>query len=134
MQYLFHMNPASKSWPANVATSPAFRGRSIGHADGPDRADHGFFAKKPFCFSKINPRSTSPLSIFCENHLRFFRNQPVVQIGWAPGFLQKNPFLYRKSTRAAETLSTIFAKTSSDFSQINQQSTFDYISFLKYIS
>jgi hypothetical protein len=48
--------------------------------------------KKPFCFSKINPRSTSPLSIFCENHLRFFRNQPAVQIGWAPGFLQKKPF------------------------------------------
>ena len=49
------------------------------------------------------------------------------------GFLQTRP-LYRKSTRAPETRSTIFAKTSSDFSQINIQATFDYISFLKKIA
>jgi len=45
--------------------------------------------------------------------------------------LQTRPSLYRKSTRAPETLSTFFAKTSSDFSQINIQATFDYISFKK---
>jgi len=45
------------------------------------------------------------------------------------GFLQTRP-LYRKSTRAPETLSAIFAKTSSDFSQIKIQATFDYISFV----
>jgi hypothetical protein len=44
--------------------------------------------------------------------------------------LQARPSLYRKSTRAPETLSKIFAKTS-DFSQINTQSTFHYIYFLK---
>jgi len=49
-------------------------------------------------------------------------------------FLQTRPSLYQKSTRAPETLSTIFAKTSSDFSQINIQATFDYISFLKKIN
>jgi hypothetical protein len=60
MQYLFHMNPASKSWPANVATSPAFRGRSIGRADSPDRADHGFFAKKALLFFENQPALHKP--------------------------------------------------------------------------
>jgi len=43
--------------------------------------------------------------------------------------LQTRPSLYRKSTRAPETLSTIFAKPSSNSPQINIQATFDYISF-----
>ena len=111
------------------ATSRVFRGRSIGRADGLDRAIHCHFTKKPFYFSEINPRSRGPLRIFCKKHLRLFPNQPAVQNGWALGFLQKRPSLYRKSTRAPETLSAIFAKTSSDFSQIKIQANFDYISF-----
>ena len=113
------------------ATSPAFRGRSIGRADGPDRASRSHFTKNPFNCSEINPRYRGTLRIFCKKHLIIFLNQPAVQNGWALVFLQKRPSLYRKSTRAPETLSAIFAKTSSDFSQIKIQATFDYISFFK---
>ena len=116
------------------ATSRAFRSRSIGRADGPDRAIHCHFTKKPFYFSEISPRSRGPLRIFCKKHLRLFLNQSAVQNGWASVFLQKRPSLYRKSTRAPETLSAIFAKTSSDFSQIKIQATFDYISFFQKIN
>jgi hypothetical protein len=66
------MNPASKRGPDRVAMSSAFRGRQIGRADVPDRASHGYFVKKPFYFSEINPRSTGPLSIFYEKHLILF--------------------------------------------------------------
>jgi len=111
------------------ATSRAFPGRSIGRADGPDRASRSHFTKNPFNCSEINPRYRGTLRIFCKKHLILFPNQPAVQNGWALVFLQKRPSLYRKSTRAPETLSAIFAKTSSDFSQIKIQATFDYISF-----
>jgi len=75
------MKPASKSWPASVATSRAFRSRSIGRADSPDRTSHGYFSKKPFYFSKINPRSSTRLVTYPSLHeasradarpLRFF--------------------------------------------------------------
>ena len=69
------------------ATSRAFRGRSIGRADGPDRSIRGHFTKNPFYVSEINPRSRGPLIIFCKKHLRLFPNQPAVQNGWAPGWL-----------------------------------------------
>jgi hypothetical protein len=51
--------------------------------------------KKTFYFLKINSFSRGPLSIFCENNLRLFRNQPAIQIGWAPGFFWKQdiPFI-----------------------------------------
>ena len=65
------------------ATSLPFCGRSIGRADGPDRASGGKFLKNPLYFSEINPRSRDPLSIFYKKHLRLFRNRPAVQIGWA---------------------------------------------------
>jgi len=58
--------------------SPAFRGRSIGRADGLDRTIRGHFTKKPFKFSEINPRSRGPLRIFFKKHLRLFRNQPRI--------------------------------------------------------
>jgi len=65
------------------ATSRAIHGRSIGRVDGLDRPSHCHFLKKPFDFLKINTRSKGPLSIFYKKHLRLFRNQPAVQIGWA---------------------------------------------------
>ena len=114
-----------------MATSAAFRGRPIGRADGPDRTSRGHFSKKPFCFSEINPRSRFSLRIFCKKLLGLFENQPAVQNGWLPDFLQKNPYLFRKSTCTPQTLSPFFAKTSSDFSQINIQSNFNYIFFFQ---
>ena len=119
-------------WPRRglrVATSPAFRGRSIGRADGLDRASRGRFTKNPFKFSEINPRSRRPLRIFYKKRLVLFPNQRSVQTGWALVCFQKRPQLYRKSTRAPQTLSPFFAKTSSDFSQIEIQPNFDYIFF-----
>ena len=38
----------------------------------PERMSSGFFAKKPFLLSKINPHSKDTLSDFFENLLRFF--------------------------------------------------------------
>jgi len=123
------MNPGSKSWPAIVATSRAVPGRRIGRADGPDRAKRGHFMKNPFNFLEMNSRSRSPLRIFFKKHLRLFPNKPAIQNGWALFFLQKRPSLYRKSTRAPETLSEFFSKISSDFYQIKIQANFDYICF-----
>ena len=108
-----------------MATSAAFRGR----ADGPDRLILGRFTKNPLKFSEINPHSRRSLRIFYKKHLVLFSNQRSVQNGWALVCLQKRPPLYRKSTRAPETLSAIFAKTSSDFSQIKIQPNFDSIFF-----
>ena len=119
-------------WPRRglrVATSPAFRGRSIGRADGPDRPILGRFTKNPLKFSEINPHSRRPLRIFYKKRLVLFSNQRSVQNGWALVCLQKRPPLYRKSNRAPQTLSPFFAKTSSDFSQIKIQPNFDYIFF-----
>ena len=80
-------------WPRRdlrVATSPAFRGRSIGRADGPDRASRGRFMKNPFKFSKINPRSRRSLRIFYKKYLVLFPNQRSVQTGWALVCLKKD--------------------------------------------
>ena len=41
----------------------------------PERMSSGFFAKKPFLLSKINPHSRDTLSDFFENLLRFFSNR-----------------------------------------------------------
>ena len=79
-------------WPRRglrVATSSAFRGRSIGRADGPDRASRGRFTKNPFKFSEINPRSRRPLRIFYKKRPVLFPNQRSVQIGWALVCLKK---------------------------------------------
>jgi len=46
-------------------------------------------------------------------------------------FSKKKPYFCRKSTSAPQTLSSFFAKTSSNFSQINIQANFDYIFFLQ---
>jgi hypothetical protein len=104
------MNPASKSWPASVAMSPAFRGHSIGRADSPDRSSRGHFAKKTFYFLKINPHSRGPLSIFCENNLRIFRNQPAVQIRWASGFFSNKTFPLSKNQLALQRPSPKFLR------------------------
>ena len=125
-------------WPRRglrVATSPAFRGRSIGRADGPNRVSCGRFTKNPFKFSKINPCSRRSLRNFYKKRLVLFPNQRSVQTGWALVCLQKRPPLYRKSTRAPQTLSPFFAKTSSDFSQIKIQPNFNCIFFFskKYV-
>jgi len=83
-----------------VATSPAFRGRPIGRADGPDRASRGHFSKKALTFQKstrgpeslsgyfaknssyffeINPQSsTDVLRVFYKKNLTFFGNQPAL--------------------------------------------------------
>ena len=111
------------------ATSPDFRGRSIGRADGPDRASRSHFTKNPFNCSEINPRSRGTLRIFCKKTYQIISKSTRSLERMGSGFLQKRPSLYQKSTRAPETLSAIFAKTSSDFSQIKIQATFDDISF-----
>jgi len=41
----------------------------------PERMSSGFFAKKPFLLSKINPHSRDTLSDFFENLLKFFSNR-----------------------------------------------------------
>jgi len=78
MVYIFLYETCAQTVARQRATSPAFRCRSIGRADGPDRAIRGHFTKKPFNFSEINPRSRDPLRIFCKKHLRLFPNQPAV--------------------------------------------------------
>jgi hypothetical protein len=40
-----------------VATLLPIPGRWIERVDGPDRANHGLFTKKPSNFSEINPQS-----------------------------------------------------------------------------
>ena len=88
------------------------------------------FQKKPFFFSEINPRSRVPLRIFCKKTLQIILKSTRGPERMASGFFfQKNPYFYRKSTRAPQTLSSFFTKTSSDFSQINTQANFDYIFF-----
>ena len=113
--------------PASVATSAAFRGRPIGHADGSDRASRGHFSKKPFYFSKNNPRSKAPHRIFCKKFLILFRNQPVVQ----NGVYCRKTLIFLENQPALHEPLTIFSKPSSDFSQINIQANFDYIFFSK---
>jgi hypothetical protein len=72
-----------------VATSPAFCSCSIGHADSPDRANHGFFCKKA---------------------LPFFENQPVLH-KLSQYILQKPPQFFSKSTRSLDQMgSWFFAK------------------------
>ena len=62
----------------------------------------------PQIFFEINPQSrTDALRVFCKKNLTFSENRPVLH----------KPSHY------------FFAKTSSDFSQINIQSNFDYIFF-----
>ena len=96
-------------------------------------------------------RSGEPRSFF-KKTLLLFGNQPTIQspsqdiLQETPqiflkstrspermpsGFFAKKPYLFRKSTRAPQTLSPFFAKTSSDFSQINIQSNFNYIFFFQ---
>ena len=82
--------------PEKQATSPAFPGRRISRANGPDLAFPGHFANKSSEFIEINPRSnllsqkilqknpkyfskstrgpTSSLSSFCKKTLEFFKN------------------------------------------------------------
>ena len=104
----------------------------------------------PFDRPRGRPRSDEPRSFF-EKTLLFFGNQPrspspsqdilqkipriILKSTRSPErmasgfFFQKNPYLCRKSTRAPQTLSIFFAKTSSNFPQINIQDNFDYIFF-----
>jgi len=91
------------------ATSSAFRGRSIGRADGPDRASRGHFSKKPFYFSEINPRSRVPLRIFCKKLLRFFWNQPAVQKP-SHRFLRKPPQIFLKLIYSPTLIIPFFPK------------------------
>ena len=95
----------------------------------PRSGEPRLFYENPFKFLEINPRSRRPLRNFYKKRLVLFPNQRSVQTGWALVCLQKRPPLYRKSTRAPQTLSPFFAKTSSDFSQIKIQPNFDYIFF-----
>ena len=100
------------------ATSRGFHGRWIGRADGPDQASCGHFSKKPLCFLEINPRSRGPLSIFFKKHLRLFRNQPAVQIGWLRVFckedlifIENQPALQRPSQQFLRKPPHIFLKS-----------------------
>ena len=92
--------------PEKQATSPAFPGRRISRADGPNLAFPGHFANKSSDFIEINPRSnllsqkilqknpkyfskstrgpTSSLSSFCKKPPNFSGLQPAVQalLGW----------------------------------------------------
>ena len=70
------MNLATKRGPDSVATSAAFLGHRIGHADGLDRATLGLFAKKPSNFSGINPQSWSPLRFFSKKPSNFTEINP----------------------------------------------------------
>jgi len=126
------MNPGSKSWPARVATSRAFRGRPIGHADGLDRAIRGHFTKNPFNFSEINPRSRGPLRIFFKKHLRLFPNQPAVQNGWALFFFAKKTFTLSKiNPRSRNTLSNFCENLLRFFSNQNTCHLWLYLFFSK---
>jgi len=118
------MNPAPKPRSASVPRHGLF---TIRRVDGPDRASGGHFSKNPFYFFEINPRSTSQYIL--QKTPQIISKSTRSPDRMAPGFLQRRPYLYRKSTRVPETLSIIFAKNSSDFSQINIQPTSDYISF-----
>ena len=82
-----YMNPGSKSWPARVATSPAFLGRSIGRADGPDRASRGLFSKKTSSFSRINPQYRPPLRFFFKKALELCSPSPASHLHLALPFL-----------------------------------------------
>ena len=78
--------------------SPAFRGRSIGRVDGPDRASNGHFAKKI---------------------LLFFENQPSLQRPFQYIF-QKTPQTISKSTRSLDRMGYwFFANKTFSLSKIN---------------
>ena len=114
----------ASGWPRRrlfVAVRSAARTAQIGRAAV-------IFRKKPFYFSENNPRSKAPPRIFCKKLLILFGNQPAVQNGWPPGFLQKT-LIFLENQPALHKPLTIFAKPSSDFSQINIQANFDYIFF-----
>ena len=72
LDHIFAYESCLQKLASQRATSRAFSGRSIGHADGLDRASRGHFSKNPFDFLEINPRSRGPLSIFFKKHIRLF--------------------------------------------------------------
>ena len=113
-----------------VTTSPIFRGRSIGRADGPDRASRGRFTKNPFQFSKINPRSSRPLRFFftknascyfqidaqsrtdahwfvCKKDLHFIEIQPALH-RHSHHFLRKYPLIFLKSKNSPPFIISFF--------------------------
>ena len=70
----------------------------------PERMPSEFFAKKPLHFSKIDPCSTNPLTIFYENLLGFFSNQHTVQLWLYLFFQKKNVWpVHRAHGRARKT-------------------------------
>jgi len=108
-------------WPRRglrVATSPVFRGHSIGRADGPDRASRGRFTKNPLsfrkstrapdvlsefftkntsCYFQINAQSRPDGHWFvCKKDLHFIENQLALP-RHSHRFLRKHPQIFLKS-------------------------------------
>ena len=108
-------------WPRRglrVATSPAFRGRSIGRADGPDRASRGRFTKNSFKFSEINPRSRRPLRFFYKKTSRIISKSTLSPDRMGTGlfakktshrFLRKHHQIFLKSKYSPTLIISFFS-------------------------
>jgi hypothetical protein len=99
-----HEDLRTKRGPANVATSRAIPGRRIERVDGPDRANHGLFTKKPSNFSEINPQSDLLSQFFLQkNTSKFIKTKPQSSPFNGPTFCHAGPACLPRGPRSPPT-------------------------------
>jgi hypothetical protein len=85
--------------PEKQTTSPAFPGRRISRADGPDLAFPGHFANKSSYFIEINSRSNLLSQKILQKNHKYFSKSTRGPTSSLSSFCKKTPKLFRNTTR-----------------------------------